>query len=268
MSACERFSAMKLLIDIGNTRTKWVVADRGKLSARGALLNVDLADSQFNLPKQACIESVWASCVGGEQHFSLVSEKIRAQLGLSINRARVRSTQGGLENEYRVLDRLGVDRWVAAIGARDLVAQGHLIVIDAGTAVTIDAVSSANRFVGGVILPGARMMHDVLVGNTAGVSSVPYEINSVIGKSTEECVNSGALYGLVGAIERVVSEIQNDLTISGKSAKAGLVNVLICGGDAEKLIGLLPAHYRHEPDTLFNGLRVISQECHDGSQTD
>ena len=268
MSACERSSSMKLLIDIGNTRTKWVIADQGKLSARGALLNADLAESQFKLPKQACVDSAWASCVGGEKRFSLVSEKIRAQLGLSINRVRVRSAQGSLKNEYRVLDRLGVDRWVAAIGARDLMAQGHLIIVDAGTAVTIDAVSAANRFVGGVILPGARMMHDALVGSTAGVSSVPYEISSVIGKSTEECVNSGALYGLVGAIERVVSEIQNDLTISAKSGTASLVNVIICGGDAEKLVGLLPAHYRHEPDTLFYGLRVISEEYPDGSQTD
>jgi len=248
-----------LLVDIGNTRTKWLVAGGDGFFARGSVLNDQLAGVKFCLPSQ--LDSVWVSCVGGDELFDKVADRIREVSGLSVNRAVVKEYAAGMHNAYRAIDRLGVDRWVAALGARSLVPQGDLIVIDAGTAITIDVVSQANRFEGGVILPGRVLMQRSLVSNTAGVLSVPSEVDSVIGKSTQQCVNSGALYGLVGAIERVVSEIKQTFREPEEAVAAeGSLQVLICGGDADKLLPLLSANYRFEPDVLFYGLLVASTE--------
>lgn len=249
---------MKLLIDIGNTRTKWIVADGREFVSRGAALNAEFSSSDLHLPD--AISSIWASCVGGDDRFEQVAKNIQLKLNLKVNRIRVEKERAGMQNAYRALDRLGVDRWVAAIGARDVLPQGALIVIDAGTAVTIDVVSNANSFEGGVILPGSVMMHDALVGRTAGISSALSEVGSIIGKSTEECVNAGALYGLAGAIERVVVEIQDGLSMAHSAVQSGSATVLMCGGDADKLVSLLPASYQLEPDIIFRGLRVISEQ--------
>lgn len=248
----------KLLIDIGNTRTKWVLAQGGEFIDRGSVLNAELPSYKFDLSES--VESVCACCVASDQYFEKVHRKIELQFGLSIDRVGVDKVRDGMVNRYQTLDRLGADRWIAAIGARQIEPQGPLIVIDAGTAVTIDLVSNTNHFKGGVILPGGLMMHDALVGRTAGILSVPLQVDSVIGRSTEECVNAGVLYGLVGGIERVVKEMQLSLT-HGKTEQGRMIaEVLICGGDAEQLLPLLPATYRYQPDTIFRGLLAVSEQ--------
>ena len=165
-----------------------------------------------------------------------------------------------VSNGYRAQDRLGVDRWLAALGARRVIPVGDLVVIDAGTAVTVDLVTASHCFEGGVIMPGASMMNDALVGRTAGIISQRSEINSVVGRTTQECVNAGALYGLAGAIERIVLEMQKGLlhTDSQEQAETAF-SVLLCGGDAGRLAAVLPNFYRVELDLVFYGLQVIAQ---------
>ncbi len=244
---------MKLLVDIGNTRTKWALADGQSTIARGAELNSGLESLLLpNIEIDAAIASSVATSFIAER----VSSEVLQQAGCKLRFAEVEKSACGLRNNYRVLDKLGVDRWVAAIGAYKRYPNQDIVVIDAGTAVTIDWVSKRGAFEGGVILPGLTLMHDSLVGNAAGIDSKVSEVSSVIGKSTEECVNSGAFFGLIGAIDRVVKEI-----VSARSNSSESCRVLVCGGDAEALIARLPINFQLESDLIFDGLRVLASQA-------
>ena len=241
---------MNLLIDIGNTRTKWLLQADGLSQVRGALGNQELESLDFTGFR---VSSAIASCVANERVFDLIAQQVQDQLGIDLQRAVVSESEGGLINAYRRRDQLGVDRWLAAIGAHHIVRDRTLVVVDAGTAVTVDLVSRDNVFQGGVILPGVRLMQESLIGNTAKIASEPVDVTSVVGQTTQECVNAGAQYGIAGAIEKLVKEMVAwlDAEISDEPV------VLLCGGDAERLSALLAVEHRVEPDLVFGGLSVV-----------
>ena len=254
MSALGWFpSHMKLLIDIGNTRAKWALCCSSKgIQARGFLGQKSLFDADSAATTLlGQIQQVWISCVGKPECLARVCLMVDAELGLVANVVRVESYLAGLQNNYNDLNRLGVDRWVAAIAARSIAPFGALIVVDAGTAVTVDLISDCNVFEGGVILPGMLMMHDSLVGKTAGIVSEVGRSVSVVGKTTQECVNAGTHFGLLGGIERVVKEM---LGVIGHDD----VRLMLCGGDAKVVQSLSVLPFELHPDLVFNGLNVIS----------
>lgn len=258
---------MKLLIDIGNTRSKWALCEaRGDIVARGILGDTTLFDNDAEAAElKSRIRQVSVSCVGKADSLRVITEMVKAELALKPFMAKVEAQFEGLRNAYDDLQRLGVDRWVAAIGARSDVPHGSLIIVDAGTAVTIDVISDGNVFEGGVILPGMEMMHDSLVGKTAGIESKLSSVNSVIGKTTQECVNAGAQFGLVGAIERVISEMflvleQRSIGENAYGGKKQEVTVLICGGDAARIQALTSLPMRRRADLIFRGLHLISNK--------
>lgn len=247
---------MKLLLDAGNTRTKWAIADsnsdqlldRGAFD-RGAHVSSIAQLSHFD------IDSAWVSCVASEHVLADLKQGVKEHFSLSLNEAIVEQEATGMLNNYADLARLGVDRWVAALGARSIYPQGALIVVDAGTAVTIDLVSSDNRFEGGVILPGFVTMHDALLGRTAGIRSEFHQVTSVIGRNTSECVNAGAQFGLIGAIEKVVSEMGKSAILN---ADDGEPQILVMGGDAKAIIDGTSMKVELQSDMIFNGLMLLS----------
>jgi len=139
------------------------------------------------------------------------------------------------------------------LGARSIVSRGALIVIDAGTAITIDLVSAENSFEGGVILPGFETMHDSLLGRTAGIESDRQAVESVLGKNTRDCVNAGVQYGLIGAIERIVAEIS-----AGISSDS--LRLLIMGGDANVIVANSELEVELQLDMIFCGLMLLSNK--------
>ena len=245
---------MQLLIDIGNTRSKWVLrSESGLVHCRGYLSESSLfGGAQLALDLKAKIKQVWVSCVGKSNVLSAVTVMVARELGLVVQVASVESFAGELVNAYGDLGRLGVDRWMAAVGARSRIPEGGVIVVDAGTAVTIDYISSDSVFEGGVILPGLVMMHDSLVGNTVGIASEIAGVDSVIGKNTPECVNAGVLYGLVGAVERIVKEIIS-MNIDDS------IRLMLCGGDAAKIQSLSDLPFELTPNVIFDGLQVMAK---------
>jgi len=241
---------LNLFIDIGNTRTKWALASDKQVKQRGSVFNHTLDSLVF--PVKGVI-SVLACSVASDAMTEKVAELVNQQTGLLMSLTKVTRSAAGLTNNYQALDQLGIDRWVAAIGAHTKSGSVDAVVVDAGTAVTIDWVSREGAFEGGVILPGLNLMHDSLVGRTAGVKSQLAKITSVVGRSTEECVNSGAFYGLLGAIERVVNELMN-----AREHADGPYKVFVCGGDAQRLLAYLPDTFELAGDLIFEGLRELA----------
>lgn len=241
---------MKLLIDAGNTRIKWAVANRfdDKIVASGILSDDWSILAEFI----GEIESAWVSCVAGELILTDLGAKVHAYFAVELHVVKVSASAAGMINNYADLNRLGVDRWLAALGARFLVSKGALVVIDAGTAVTVDLVSAENCFEGGVILPGFAVMHDALLERTAGIESHRQPVASVIGKATHDCVNSGVQYGLIGAIERVVAEICSIV-------ESGSPRLLIMGGDADVIVADTKLDVELQSNMIFYGLMLVSK---------
>ena len=243
---------MVLLFDIGNTRLKWALSNSNNIISTGAIdltdLNEIALDQQFTSIDQP--NSILLSSVASKSTCNMVTTWLndRFQAGVSI--VKVTKSACDIHNLYSDASSLGVDRWVAAIGARHIVAQGDLIVIDVGTAVTIDWLSNENTFEGGVIFPGQALMHDSLVGRTAGIESEYSDRTQIIGKTTKECVNSGIGFGLAGAIERIVDEMNNNINRP--------TTVILTGGGSKSLTAKMKLDSINEPNLVLLGLLKLA----------
>ena len=198
---------MMLLVDAGNTRVKWALADAaaapGTWRAQGAVLHAQLDE----------LAAEWAACGATRALVSNVAgprlaARIAAALPTGIDVEWFASTpeRAGLRNGYREPARLGCDRFAAAIGARALAPGQDVIVATCGTATTVDAVSADGRFVGGMILPGLALMASSLASNTAQLPQVaPGALHALFGDNTNDAILAGVLSAQAGAIERAVA---------------------------------------------------------------
>jgi type III pantothenate kinase len=165
----------------------------------------------------------------------------------------------GIINGYVEPEKLGSDRIAALLGARSL-RQGDVVVVDCGTAVTVDWLDREEHFRGGVIFPGLSLLNGVLRERTAKVSAgytwlpVP---ESVLGTSTDSCIASGVHFGLAGAIDRVIAEIKQ-----ARNNEQDACTVYLTGGDAERLHPFFQSQMTHEPNLVLFGLReALTRKC-------
>lgn len=247
----------RLLIDAGNTRIKWAVLDGDAWLGQDALA-VEHADQ---LPRRVAghlgslalaprdIRQVWASNVAGEE----VARRIRAiETGQSgrPHFIAAREQQCGVRNGYASPAQLGSDRWAALIAAWEL-ARAACLVVDCGTAVTIDALSAQGEFRGGLILPGPDLMQRSLAGATSQLSMERGKY-AAFPLNTADALFSGAIQACCGAIERQHALLGN-----------GAAPVLLGGGAA----GMLQKHL-HLPlqlvdNLVLRGLLLIAGEAGD-----
>ena len=143
---------------------------------------------------------------------------------------------------------VGADRIANAVGAYDLYG-GPSIVVDFGTANTVDAVSEKGEYLGGAIFPGIDIAMDALFSRAAllrRVELVPPK--NVIGKSTIESIQSGAVYGFSGQVDALVDRF---------TAELGECTVVSTGGRAELIMGFSRTIQHHEPWLTLHGLRIV-----------
>ena len=159
-----------------------------------------------------------------------------------------------LATDVTELDRVGVDRLLAALAAYRRTG-GACVVVDCGTAVTVDAVNSGGVFQGGAIFPGREMMARALAEGTAQLPHVEGGAapESVIGKSTEEAILAGLVHGAAGALSSLVA---------GAMIEVGLhARVVVTGGDAR--VPESPVLRRKSeivPDLVLEGLVMAYRE--------
>jgi type III pantothenate kinase len=241
---------MFLAIDIGNTRLKWALYAKPQpgaaLKAHGAVFleTIDqLAEREWkHLP---------ARVVAGEA----VKRRVEEQLELWDIEPRwsVSSEHdGGVINGYDHPNRLGADRWVALIGARQRVlAAGPprpALVVMVGTAVTVDALDAAGRFLGGLILPGFGLMLRALEMGTAGLKVPTGEVVD-FPTNTSDALMSGGAHALAGAIERMHRQLVR------RSGETPLL--LMTGGAAVKLAPITELAFETVDTLIFDGLLQI-----------
>jgi len=238
---------MKLLLDIGNTRLKWAVADRGTLGQSSAVLHDGDPLAQLEALPILPVDSIWVADV---THASEHNEALRAALAARyqqpVHLAASEVQWQGLHNAYTEPRRLGIDRWLAMIAAWQA-NRGAACVIDAGTALTADVIATDGVHQGGLIAAGLRTQQAAVLGATRFATrdqQQPYL--EALGYDTETCVRQGALLACLGAIDR-----------AARAAGPG-ARLLITGGDAPTLRPLLSGVWQFRPLLVLEGLLALS----------
>jgi type III pantothenate kinase len=146
---------------------------------------------------------------------------------------------------------VGADRIANAVAAFDLYG-GPTIIADFGTATTCDAVSERGEYLGGAIAPGIEISMDALVGRAAALRAVELvEPRSVLGKTTVESIQSGAVYGFAAQVDGLCERIEREL---------GECNVVSTGGLADLITPLSDRIQHTEPWLTLHGLRLVFEK--------
>ena len=144
---------------------------------------------------------------------------------------------------------VGADRVVNTLAAHQLFGTA-CVVVDFGTSTNIDVVSARGEFLGGALAPGIEISMEALADRAAALRTVELvRPRSVIGKNTEECLQSGVLYGFAGQVDGLVRRILDELG-------PGPVTVLGTGGLAPLMVGESETISTYVPDLTLLGLRL------------
>lgn len=245
-----------LLIDIGNSRIKWALADEGDWRTGEPMLRGTRAFKDIARPAWKDLETperVIISCVAGEDYTKSVKTWVKRRWKVDPEFLQTESQSCGVTNAYQNIERLGVDRWACLIAAHNLYA-APVCIVDCGTAITIEALAADGKHLGGLIVPGLDMMVSALNREASGIEldEESQQDVSLLGRDTESAVQGGTLFAAVALIDRVYNDIAPEL---GRSS----VHILT-GGDTARILPLLSTQPVHEPDLVLKGLQIFASE--------
>lgn len=232
---------MLLLIDQGNTALKYCVRNNEQLLLSGRGSESDLLTAiQEKLP---LITQVAISSVKRSEHSEKLVQFLNTS-GLQVKTivAKSKPAYKKLNNCYSEPTRLGVDRWLAMIALWEKTQKGFIIV-DAGTALTLDIVDDAGQHLGGHIIPGLAMQSQSLLQNTDSVRFTQQDDYQafVPGSSTAAAVHNGCLTSLCSYINAM-------------SERNSAYPLFLTGGDAVILSSSLAIRHEILPDLVLEGL--------------
>ena len=243
---------MILELDCGNSLIKWRVIS----AADGALLASSVTSQAADLAQELLVHGVGkiTRCrlvsVRSEEETCALVDVLSSALGVEVLRVCPAKDVAGVTNGYRDQGRLGLDRWLAIIAAYGM-CQGPCLIIDLGTAVTVDLVACGGVHLGGYIAPGIALLRGQLVAHTRRIQYEPAETSVALGaitpgRSTAEGVERGCLIMLRSYVASQIGLAEDQL---GKD-----FTIYVTGGDAA-LVADLPG-VRCVPDLVFRGLAV------------
>ncbi|MEP5567045.1 MAG: type III pantothenate kinase [Halioglobus sp.] len=235
-----------LQLDVGNSSAKWRLLEDGAVLSRGCYIPDDANTRQELMRCSPSVDAIWVSSVQGSDAQADLSEMLQQQWGVTPWFAQTTAATGGLRNSYADPTRMGVDRWLAMLGARAR-CRSRLCVVDVGSALTIDLVSASGQHEGGYILPGPALMERALLLDTDRVrfaEDVSYDLTP--GVSTAEAVRHGIALAQVGSMVAVLDACQGEPP-----------SLFFCGGGGHTLMNLLGRGGEHLPDLVFEGLEVM-----------
>ena len=250
---------MMLLVDIGNSRVKWSQFDGKQLSGFGDMLRVgrefkDVAKAawaEMEPPERVLITNVAGASIKRSANLW-----IRRRWKVAPEFIEASAEAVGVTSAYESPKQLGPDRWVSLLAARDEV-KGPVVVVDCGTAITIDALNAQGEHLGGLIVPGLDLMARSLIDRAPGIDE-PSPDNpghvALFARDTDSAVTGGALYAAVAILDRAVNDVVAEL--------GPKVCTLLTGGDAERVGPLLAREPIYEPHLVLKGTALLAaQPC-------
>lgn len=234
-------------LDIGNSRTKWRLS--GGEERGGVLDNMEL---DRILTKVVSVpDRIRVACVAHDSYRNALCKSIASQWSGQIEFAQSEGYLAGVTNGYGASGQLGIDRWLAAIAAWNLSGCMPSLVVDAGSALTIDVVNERGIFLGGHIIPGLKMMQESLVSGTGRIQCetgcFPEGIFTVIPSNTRHAIQYGAAFAVCAAVQKAV----DNFSIIWPHGK-----VHITGGDGYGIAVTLGLQGAYDPDLVFRGLAL------------
>jgi len=244
---------MFLLIDIGNTKTKWMLRDQKKIYQEDSFLTEDIDQDYFQFSEK--IHKILVSNVAGFEKEAILKIKLK-KFACPIEFVKPHKKWKHLLNGYQDISSLGVDRWLSALSVCESIQKASLIV-SVGTAVTIDYLSFDKKehqytFEGGVILPGLHLTKNTLSQNTAQLinDDGKFQIPAI---NTANAIQSGFILSVLGNLKSFV-----ELALS----KSSDVHIILSGGDAEFIYQHLTEDLKRyttiKKDLVLDGLFVLA----------
>ncbi|HKI87812.1 MAG TPA: type III pantothenate kinase [Draconibacterium sp.] len=211
---------MNLIIDIGNTRTKFSVFNRGEVLITVPVEeftpgHIDILKMEHPELNKVILSSV-KSCSSALKN--ALENQFETFIELNAN------TPLPIENCYQTKETLGYDRIAAVTGAFDLYPNTNVLVIDAGTAITYDLVNDRKQYLGGNISPGFEIRFKALHQFTGKLPLIgPADMNKLFGTSTEEAIRAGVQNGVFYEVDKTIDYFKEFYSN---------LKVIITGGDA------------------------------------
>ena len=236
-----------LLLDVGNSRCKWARIENGVWTQRGVADNAEWSALQRDFDLLSPPARIIISNVGGE----IMAQRLRelcSKWDVPTEFVIAKNKQCGVSNAYESPARLGGDRWAALIAAWRRMGRACLVV-NCGTATTVDALTDEGEFIGGLIMPGVTLMQQSLTRNAA---QLPEEIGRVqnFPCNTADAIHSGVIRATLGAIEHQYALLKTADTA------APLVCVL-SGGAAGEIETYLGMTVERVDNLVLEGLKII-----------
>ena len=247
---------MLLVMDAGNTTTVVGLFEGEELIGHWRLSSRTFTSDEFGvylltlfstMPVTPRIEGAILASVVPPLDMP-ICEAVKTYLGAECMRVNA-FLDLGIEIRYGAPLEVGADRIVNAVGGRHKYG-APLIIVDYGTAITLDVVSEDGAYLGGVIAPGLITGVQALFSRAAKMPQVGLELpSSVIGRNTSESTQSGILYGNAGLTEHLIEKIRLELGIKAK--------VIATGGHAELMASLVKSIDHVDQRLTLDGLRLI-----------
>lgn len=249
---------MTLLVDVGNTRVKWARLDAaGELGPQSAAAHAgwSVDDWRSALFGGTPVGRVLASSVAGASTNAALAAAARGADGSTVEFVATAREAAGVRNGYADPRLLGVDRWVAVIGAWHRV-RACCVVADVGTAATIDVVAADGGHRGGYIVPGPALMVRSLLRSTSDLAARhaaggPAPPATGFADNTRDAIERGCRLALAALIERCHAD-------AAPTAAGGRPCLLVTGGAAAEVLPYLRTDAEHVPDLVLRGLRELA----------
>lgn len=236
-----------LLLDVGNSRCKWALVQEGRWVRQGVVGNTEWIALQHALEALPSPAHILISNVAGEA-MALRLRAVCAKWQCPLEFVTASAGQCGVRNNYEQPERLGSDRWAALIAAWKHM-QGACLVVNCGTATTVDALSNQGEFLGGLILPGVSLMQHSLATNTAQLIAEQGTLQD-FPRNTADAIHSGMLRATVGAVRHQFDLLQ---------ARYGTARCLLGGGAAEVVQPHLDLPSERVDNLVLKGLQIIGE---------
>ena len=244
---------MNLYLDIGNSRLKWIAAGD---DAPHVAQSLEALTLQWQaLSEGRSIERIIACNVRGEKFAKQVEHIAQSCFALGVAWQYSSAAAYGVVNAYATPRDLGADRWAALIAGRALYPETNCIIVDAGTAITVDLLDKTGQHQGGVIMPGIRLMLDAL--NTAEQLSPDLNAQDrqaqALARTTRDAILSGVYYSVSGGITAVIEQQARLINV-----KIDEIPIIMTGGDAD-MLQLTPLQTVSRPRLVLDGLAILAQ---------
>ncbi|SIN68637.1 type III pantothenate kinase [Sulfurivirga caldicuralii] len=256
---------MDLLLDLGNSALKWGWLDDtfhpgGKIAWPTLPEHVlDAIDATRPDASDTPIETIWLANVGPRPPLYALITALKSRYQAPVEQVWSEPECCGVRNGYQDFSQLGVDRWLALIGARKLRRTPNLLVVDAGTALTVDLLIK-NDHQGGLITPGVELMQRCLTQNTANLAralanspETPAEMG--LGRTTRDAIVAGTHYMTAACLQTLYADLRATLP-------DGKLELILSGGQAQVLKPLLAIDRLVIADQLvLHGLAAVARQA-------